>query len=193
MMDVKHFSSQGRVLAVLDRLPPELRPHFRPFENHFTGGLINADPPNHTRLRALVNHAFTPRTVERIKPRIQVLVDELIDNVSAGGQMDLIRDFAYPLPAIVIAEILGVPPETREDFQVWSDGVLAFQGSGFVTPEVLDASQTHLVAMRNFLAELLEDRRRAPRNDLLSELVQAQVEGDRLTPAELLTTCVTLL
>ncbi len=193
MLDVKHFSSQGRVLAVLDRLPQELRPHFRPFENHFTGGLINADPPNHTRLRALVNHAFTPRTVELLKPRIQVLVDELIDNVSAGGQMDLIRDFAYPLPAIVIAEILGVPPETREDFQVWSDGVLAFQGSGFVTPEVLDASQTHLIAMRNFLAELLDDRRRAPRNDLLSELVKAEVEGDRLTPAELLTTCVTLL
>lgn len=193
MLDVKHFSSQGRVLAVLDRLPQELRPHFRPFENHFTGGLINADPPNHTRLRALVNHAFTPRTVERLKPRIQVLVDELIDNVVAGGQMDLIHDFAYPLPAIVIAEILGVPPETREDFQVWSDGVLAFQGTGFVTPEVLDAAQTHLIAMRNFLAELLDDRRKQPRDDLLSELVRAEVEGDRLTPAELLTTCVTLL
>src|SRR5690349_4192684 len=70
MHDAKHFSSQGRVLAVLDRLTPAQREHFRPFENHFTGGLINADPPNHTRLRALVNHAFTPRTVERLKPRI---------------------------------------------------------------------------------------------------------------------------
>ncbi|MGH2523781.1 MAG: cytochrome P450 [Anaerolineales bacterium] len=193
MLDTQHFSSQGRVLAVLDHLPAGLRANFRPFENHFTGGLINADPPNHTRLRALVNKAFTPRTVEQLRPRIQGLVNEMLDAVQSRGKMDLVHDLAYPLPAIVIAEILGAPPETREDFQVWSDGILAFQGSGVVSPEVLEQSQQHLLAMRAFLTELLAERRRQPRDDLLSHLAEAEMEGDRLTPAELLTTCVTLL
>ncbi len=193
MLDTPHFSSQGRVLAVLDRLPPGLREHFRPFENHFTGGLINADPPNHTRLRALVNKAFTPRTVEQLRPRIQALINEMLDAVQARGALDIVADLAYPLPAIVIAEILGAPPESRADFQVWSDGILAFQGTGFVSPEVLAQSQEHLLAMRAFLSDLLADRRRQPRDDLLSHLVEAEMEGDRLTPAELLTTCVTLL
>jgi pimeloyl-[acyl-carrier protein] synthase len=193
LMDTRHFSSQGRVLAVLDRLPQGLRPHFQPFENHFTGGLINADPPNHTRLRALVNTAFTPRTVEQLRPRIQALIDNLLDAGQARGEMDLIRDLAYPLPAIVIAEIMGAPAESREDFQRWSHGVLAFQGAGVVDPAVLDESQQHLLALREFLSELLDERRRQPRDDLLSRLVLAEMEGDRLTPAELLTTCVTLL
>ncbi len=193
MLDVRHFSSQGRVLAVLDRYAPDVRQQFHTFETHFTGGLINADPPNHTRLRALVNHAFTPRTVERLRLRVQVLVDELIDAQLTNGAMDLIRDFAYPLPAIITADILGVPRETREDFQRWSDGVLAFQGKGYVPPEALAEAQTNLIALREFLWEHLEARRGHPSDDLLSHLVEAEMEGDRLTPAELLTTCVTLL
>lgn len=193
MLDVRHFSSQGRVLAVLDRYTPEVRQQFHTFETHFTGGLINADPPNHTRLRALVNHAFTPRTVERLRTRVQELVDELIDAKLASGTMDLIADFAYPLPAIITADILGVPRETRDDFQRWSDGVLAFQGKGYVPPEALAEAQTNLIALREFLWEHLEARRGHPSDDLLSHLVEAEMEGDRLTPAELLTTCVTLL
>ena len=195
LLDTQHFSSQGRVLAVLDRLPAGLRPKFKPFENHFTGGLINADPPNHTRLRALVNKAFAPRASEQLRPRIQALVDEMLDaaQAQARGEMDIIRDLAYPLPAIVIAEILGVPPEARDDFKLWSDGILAFQGAGVVSPELLEHSQRHLLAIREFLADLLAERRRQPRDDLLSQLTEAEMEGDRLTPAELLTTCVTLL
>lgn len=191
--DHVHFSSQGRVLAVLDRLPNGRRSEFQAFEDHFTGGLINADPPNHTRLRALVTKAFTPRASEQMRPRIQTLVDELLDAAEARGQLDIIRDFAYPLPATVIAEILGVPLEARDDFKLWSDGILAFQGAGVVSPEVLAESQRHLLAMREFLARLLDERRRQPKDDLLSQLVEAELEGDRLTPAELLTTCVTLL
>jgi pimeloyl-[acyl-carrier protein] synthase len=193
MLDVKHFSSQGRVLAVLNRYEPEVRAQFQTFESHFSSGLINADPPNHTRLRALVNYAFTPRTVERLRGRVQELVDDLIDARLEYGTMDLIRDFAYPLPAIITADILGVPRETREDFQRWSDGVLAFQGKGYVPPAALAEAQTNLIAMREFLAEHLEARRKQPSDDLLSHLVEAEMEGDRLTPAELLTTCVTLL
>src|SRR6185503_3276384 len=81
LLDTQHFSSQGRVLAVLDHMPADMRPKFQPFENHFTGGLINADPPNHTRLRALVNKAFAPRTSELMRPRIQALVNEMLNAV----------------------------------------------------------------------------------------------------------------
>jgi cytochrome P450 len=193
LQDTHHFSSQGRMLAVLDRLPPGARADFEPFENHFTVGLISSDPPNHTRLRALVNKAFTPRAVEQLRPRIEALVNELLDAAAARRGMDLVHDLAYPLPAIVIAEMLGAPPAAREDFKVWSDGILAFQGMGVVTREVLEHSQQHLLAMRAFLMDLLVERRRQPRDDLLSRLVAAEMEGDRLTEAELMTTCVTLL
>jgi cytochrome P450 len=193
LQDTRHFSSQGRMLAVLDRLPPASRPHFHLFESHFTVGLISSDPPNHTRLRALVNKAFTPRAVEQLRPRIAALVNELLDAALLRPDLDLVRDLAYPLPAIVIAEMLGAPPEAREEFKLWSDGILAFQGQGVVSAEVLEHSQHHLSNMRAFLMDLLADRRRSPRDDLLSRLVEAESEGDRLTEAELLTTCVTLL
>jgi cytochrome P450 len=193
LLDTQHFSSRGRVLAVLDRLPPDLRQHFQPFENHFSSGLINADPPDHARLRALVTKAFAPKATEALRPRIQQLVDELLDAVLPRGEMDIIQDFAYPLPAIVIAEILGVPPAARDDFKRWSDSILSFQGAGVVSPELLDRVQDDLLAMRAFLAALLDDRRARPRDDLLTHLVRAEIEGDRLTPAELLTTSVLLL
>lgn len=137
----RHFSSQGRMLAALHRLPSERRSHLGPFENHFTVGLISSDPPHHTRLRALVTKAFTPRVIEQLRPRIQQVVDELLDAVPPRSEMDIVRDLAYPLPAIVIAELLGAPAEARDDFKIWSDGILAFQGTGMVTPEVLEHSQ----------------------------------------------------
>ena len=191
--DPRRFSSQGRLLAALERFPAGLRAQFKPLEDHFAVGLISSDPPNHTRLRALITKAFIPRVIEQLRPRLQVLVDELLDTVQARGEMDLVRDLAYPLPAIVIAELLGAPPEDRENFKVWSDGIVAFQGSGVVSAELMAHSQHHLLEMRAFLAELMAERRREPRDDLLSRLVEAEMEGDRLTEAELLTTCVTLL
>jgi cytochrome P450 len=193
LQDTRHFSSQGRMLAALEHLPAGTRPQLKPFEDHFTVGLISSDPPNHTRLRALVNKAFTPRVIERLRPRLQQLVDELLDSIEPQGVLDIVRNLAYPLPAIVIAELLGAPAEARNDFKVWSDGILAFQGTGVVTPKVLQHAQHHLLDMRSFLSDLLAQRRRRPQDDLLSHLAAAEMEGDRLTEAELLTTCVTLL
>lgn len=187
------FSSQGRMLPALAHLPPEARGRLRPFEQHFLVGLISADPPDHKRLRTLVNTAFTPRVVERLRPRIQALVDELLDAVQGRGEMDLIRDFAYPLPATVIAELLGAPPEDRDRFKYWSEGILAFQGLGRVPLEIFERSQHDVLEMRAFIGDLLERRRRAPSDDLLSRLAAAEAAGDRLSEAEMLTMCVTLL
>lgn len=193
LRDTRYFSSRGRMLAALERFPDDTRVALRPLEDHFAVGLISSDPPDHTRLRALINKAFTPRVVEQLRPRIQALVDELLDVAQARGPIDLIRDLAYPLPATVIAELLGASPEDRDRFKVWSDGILSFQGRGVVTPAQMAHAQTHLLEMRAFLGDLLEQRRRAPREDLLSRLVEAESAGERLTEAELMTTCVTLL
>ena len=193
LRDPGAFSSQGRMLAALAHITPEARARLRPLEEHFSVGLISADPPDHRRLRTLVTAAFTPRVVEALRPRIQVLVDELLDAALGRGEVDLIRDVAYPLPATVIAELLGAPAEDRDRFKGWSDGIMAFQGTGRVTEATFDRAQASLLEMRAFLGALLERRRHTPSDDLLGRLVEAEAEGDRLTEAELLTLCVTLL
>jgi len=193
LRDPRHFSSSGRFSAVLEGLNGDERVAVRPLEEHFTVGLLGSDPPDHTRLRGLINRAFTPRVVEGLRPRVQEIVDGLLDAAAPRGQMDLVRDFAYPLPATVIAELLGAPADAQDDFKEWSDGILAFQGIGRATPELLARSQRDLLAMREFLTELLAERRTTPREDLLSRLVAAETDGQGLSEAELLTTCVTLL
>lgn len=193
LRDTRHFSSRGRNTSAIEAIPPEARDRVRALEDHFTVGLIGSDPPDHTRLRALVNRAFTPRVVEQLRPRVQTLVDDLLDAAEERGDIDLVRDVAFPLPAVVIAELLGAPPEDRDRFKVWSRGVIDFLATGRVTPEVIEASQQHLLEMRAFLGDLAVERRRAPREDLISRLVAAEADGDKLTEAELVTTCTTLL
>jgi cytochrome P450 len=194
LRDHRHFSSENRLPALLEHLRPEDRALAAPLENHFsTKGLIHSDPPDHTRLRALVNRAFTSRVVETMRPRIQALVDDLLDQVQSVGCMDIIRDLAYPLPATVIAELMGAPPQDRDLFKRWSDDIVAFQGTGRASPEVVARSQNGLLEMRDYLGMLFEQCRRNPRDDLMSGLVAAEETGDRLTRDELLSTCVTLL
>ncbi len=193
--DLARFSSCGRNTSAFDRLPGEVSERVRPLRDHFSVGLINSDPPDHTRMRGLINKAFTPRVVEQLRPRVQFLVDGLLEAVEerGDGRMDVIRDLAFPLPAMVIAEVLGAPPEDRDRFKIWTVGILKFQGTGSILPETAEESQAHLLEMRAFLADLADRRRRAPRDDLMSQLVAAEAEGDRLSESELLSTCVTLL
>jgi cytochrome P450 len=193
VQDPHRFSSRGRMLATLEHLPPDARERLKPFEDHFSVGLINSDPPDHTRIRALVNKAFTPRVVEQLRPQIQDLVDELLDAVQDSGEMDIVRDLAHPLPATVISGLLGVPPEDRNQFKVWADSILSFQGAGVLPAEFLERSQESLLAMRAYFGGLIAERRRRPHDDLLGRLVEAETGGDRLTEAELMTTSVTLL
>ena len=152
------------------------------------------DPPDHTRLRRLVSKAFTPRTVERLRPRVQALVDELLDAVADAGSMELIEDLAYPLPVQVISEMLGVPPEDHERFKGWSKDLARGLDPDFILPpEVLERRNQAVTAFSEYFLELIAERRRSPRDDLLSALVAAEDEGDRLTEQELLSTCTLLL
>lgn len=154
--------------------------------------LLGLDPPDHTRLRSLVLKAFTPRVVERLKPRIQELVDGLLDTAAERGEIELVEDFAYPLPVIVIAEMLGVPVEDRDRFQKWSR-VLAANLDPMPTPERMAGVEEARVALGEFFHEIIAERRREPREDLISALVAAEERGDALSETELLVMCNLLL
>ena len=154
--------------------------------------LLRLDPPDHTRLRSLVSKAFTPRAVEAMRPRIQTMTHDLLNGVKSGAPFDLIRELANPLPVMVIAEMLGVSAGDREQFKVWSTDLAL--GSDVSSSDDMharrSAAQEQLLA---YFQRVLQARRHQPRDDLLSALLAAEEEGERLTEAELLGTCMLLL
>ena len=168
----------------VDDLPDEVRP--------LTKSLISADPPDHTRLRGLVRKAFSPRLVERLRPRIQQIADELLDAVVTAGKMDLIDDYASPLPIMVIAELLGVPPADCARFRAWSNAFVADEP--FTNGDPLEAwRRTALAEFSSFLRALFERKRADPRDDLVTGLVLAREDGDALSADELLATVAVLI
>jgi pimeloyl-[acyl-carrier protein] synthase len=157
--------------------------------------MLDRDPPDHTRLRSLVNKAFTPRVVETLRPRIQGIVDGLLDRAQSVGHMDLIEEFAYPIPVAVICEMLGVPVEDHERFKAWSAD-LARSLDALLLPPDSGVAERGLVARQalgSYFRELIAVRRKSPRNDMLSGLIAAEEAGDKLTEEELLATCVLIL
>ena len=156
--------------------------------------MLFRDPPDHTRLRGLVSRAFTPRVVEALRPRIQQIVDGLLDRVQSAGRMEVISDLAYPLPVIVISEMLGVPEEDRERIKQWSaDIARSLDAIGLPTdPEIVDRGRTGRRAIGDYFRSLIPDRKKRPRGDLLSLLIEAEEQGDKLSEGELLATCVLL-
>jgi cytochrome P450 len=154
--------------------------------------MLFRDPPDHTRLRGLVSQAFTPRTVERLRPHIGEIAEHLLDEVKARGQMDLIADFAFPLPIIVIAELLGVPPEERDRFKAWSNQLIVGLSPLAQKEDFIQIGKA-IGELDDYLGGVIEERRRAPRQDLISELIQAQEAGDQLSQDEMVATCRLLL
>jgi cytochrome P450 len=168
------------------------------FQELFTtrkDAMLNADPPRHTRLRLLANKAFTPGAVAALAPFIQRFVDDVIDTVGPRGRMDVIRDLAYPLPATVIAEMLGVPHEDRDRFKQWSDDTAALASNlpANLSEDVLRRAAEGMRELRAYFAGIVAQRRLEPRDDLISGLVKAQQESDRLNEAELLANAALLL
>ena len=145
--------------------------------------MLDTDPPDHERLRALVSKAFTPRLIERMRPRVQAIADELLDAVQDRGEMDLIDDYAFPLPITVIAELLGVSAEDRNMFREWSNAAV----SGDATQEYIEKILIpNMDAFTAYLREMFDEKRKNPRDDLISALVQAEEAGDKLSEDELL-------
>ncbi len=156
--------------------------------------MLFRDPPDHTRLRGLVSRAFTPRVVEGLRPRIQQIVDGLLDRVQGAGRMEVISDLAYPLPVTVISEMLGVPEGDRERIKQWSaDIARSLDAIGLRTdPEIVDRGRTGRHAIGDYFRSLIPERKKRPRGDLLSLLIEAEEQGDKLSEGELLATCVLL-
>src|SRR5580704_984545 len=148
--------------------------------------MLNSDPPDHERLRRLVNKAFTVRRVERLRPRITAITTGLLDDMSTREQVDLLASFAFPLPITVICELLGVPVADQDDFRTWSATVV----SDTARTEVFHA---HATAMIRYFMALLAAKRHEPADDLLSDLIAARDDGDRLSENELVSMAFLLL
>jgi cytochrome P450 len=187
-----HVSS-NRHADARTQLPEAAREQARALREHLSLMMGNSDPPSHTRLRSLVNKAFTPRVVEAMSSRIQTLADQLLDAVQGAARMDVIRDFAYPLPIIVISELLGIPAEDRIQFKLWSDDFIGFIAAGRPSVERAQQAQQSLLAMADYFRAIAVRRRRHPQNDLISGLIAVEDHGQRLSEGELLAMCNSLL
>ncbi|MCI0839827.1 MAG: cytochrome P450, partial [Chloroflexi bacterium] len=193
LRDHKHFSSDSRN-AGLEGVQQDPNSGGDSIVNEEDRPFLFMDPPDHTRLRRLVNQAFTPRALESMRPRIQQLVDELLDAIEEKGEMDAIADLAYPLPVSVICEMLGVPHEDEPLFRVWSR-VLASSLDPDITvaPEVQKAREQAVFDSREYFRELIARRGDDRPPDILSALLTAEEEGDKLSERELLSTCTMIL
>ncbi len=157
--------------------------------------MLLTDPPDHTRLRKLVAKAFTPRSISAWRPRIEAVTDELLDGVAERGEMDLVKDLALPVPATLICEMLGVPVEDRDTFTEWTADAthgLALR-RGNAPPDLVERVMKAGLGLAGYFNELIAARRGKLGDDLLSRLIEAEEEGDRLGPEELLIQSIGLL
>ena len=187
--DYTLFSSERRRVAV--RTPSGR-------SNALERSLISMDPPQHRQYRNLVSAAFTPRALANLSGRIAAITQELLDEVRPKGEMDLVTEFAYPLPTIVIAEMLGVPASDRPMFKRWADALLNQQLSDaeFFKPEArsdMEYLTRTFDEMADYFQQMLEERQRHPRSDMMSDLLAAEVEGKHLSMEDTISFCILLL
>jgi cytochrome P450 len=169
------------------------RASLRPELDQEHKSMLISDPPDHTRLRALVQKAFTPRIIEQLRPRIVSIVDELLARIANGDRgFDLIADLAYPVPVVVIAELLGVPATDHETFRHWS-AALAASLDPMISSELRDRATEARDALHAYLRTIIAERRREPKSDLISALVAVEERGDVLSESDLVVMCTLLL
>ncbi|EJS68918.1 cytochrome P450 [Bacillus cereus] len=149
--------------------------------DHLTTHMLNSDPPNHSRLRSLVQKAFTPKMITQLEGRIQEIADDLINDAEQKGRVNLVDDYSFPLPIIVISEMLGIPKEDQEKFRIWSHAVIASPE----TSEEIEGIGIQLTEFISYLQYLVDVKRQEPKEDLVSALILAESEGHKLSAAEL--------
>ena len=188
-----HLSSD-KPRAKMSVLPELLRSKVDALGQHLSKWVSHSDPPDHTRLLGLVNQAFTPRSIQAMRSRISTIANELIDTVEPRGRMDLIGDFAYPMPVTVVCELLGIPAEDRAQFGVWIEDIVAFlDGPASQLAEVAEQSLSGLTDLTEYFDQIISRKRAEPGDDLISTLLGIEEAGDRLTDEELLAMCVQML
>lgn len=186
-----HFSAR-RVEQYGVGAPQEVQDKLREYNAFLSTWVAFIDPPEHTRLRALIAKAFTLQAAERLRPGIQAIVDRLLVKPAEQGRMDFIADFAAPLPLLVFGELMGVPAEDTRQVKGWVDGVMRLLGVGLPDAEHVDAGYDGVVALKDYFAGHIAARKVRPTEDLLSKLVEARVDGAGLTDDELVGMAVTL-
>ena len=185
--------SSARIQPALDRLSPEQRAERQPTYDVLMDWLVFRDPPDHTRLRKLVSRAFTPRAIESWRLRATQVVDDTLAELSGKESVNLISDFAYPIPAVVIAEIMGVPPNDRDIFKEWSDAVmvLVFGARGLEDRRL--KAQHGLMELASYLGDLVKFHRSKPADNIIADLIAAQEGDDRLSDQEIVANLVLFL
>ena len=155
--------------------------------------LIFMDPPEHTRLRKLLNKGFSPVAIEGLRPQVEIIVDQMLKPLKHGSEVELMREFANPMPVRIILEMLGIPQELRDTFVDWSRAIAVFRGSPDRTVEQARDAQDALIALTDFFRKAVAERRRNKGNDLISLLIDIEEEGEVLTEEELYAQCIALL
>jgi cytochrome P450 len=193
------WSAVGQTSAALAHLPPDQRAELSGLERLFSAGLLWSDPPDHTRIRAVVNKAMRPRDAEEMRPRIHGIVAEALDQIEehhgegAREPFDLVAEFAALIPVTVLAELLGIPPADVPRFRAWADTLAAFLGSPRPTAELAIAAQDTVLEARKFINRLAAERRARPADDVISRLVAARHAGAALSEDEFHATLIVLL
>ncbi len=177
----ERFSRAQGLMRGFQRLSESEQKMAQPVYHSFSKTMFYADPPYHTHLRGLMNNAFTPRRVEQLRPYIQKIVDDLLDAVQIENQMDVIHDLAYPLPVMVICELLGLPSHDRARFKSWSDDLFAILGTVRHAPHLMERAAQSLDEMTEYVTDLSHKRREQPGDDLLSALLSVAEDGGELS------------
>jgi cytochrome P450 len=193
LKDHTRFSNTDRIAVELATLPEADRAALAPLAAELGTGLIHSDPPDHTRMRRIVSQAFTPRVIETQRRRTAGLVDELIDGMQAKGRCDFIAEFAFPLPILVISDLFGVPRADRDRIKVWSECITELGSHRKPLAELARDALQATREMKTYFEAILEERRREPRDDLITLLLNAEDAGERLSRGELIGMAILIL
>lgn len=189
--------SADRVAPFFAAAPVDRQSKYANIMTYLGNWMVFRDPPQHTRLRGLFTKVFTPRSVKSLEPNVEQIVallfDEMEEKWRATGAVDWVRDFSYPLPAMVIMDLLGVPREDLRVVKHWSDDIGLFIGSARVTTDKYGRAEAGAKAMANYFRGIVVQRRIEPRDDIISQLLAAREQRDALTEDEIIATCILLL
>ena len=185
--------SAKRAQQMLLPLPLSRQAEFSELARMFSLWLIFMDPPEHTRLRKLLNKGFSPAAIEALRPQVEAIVDRMLSPLQHGSEVELMGEFANPMPVRIISEMLGVPQELHDTFVNWSRAIAVFRGNPERTVEQARAAQDALIAMTDFFRKAVAERRRNKGDDLISLLIDIEEDGEVLTEEELYAQCIALL
>ncbi|MCR9215407.1 MAG: cytochrome P450 [Proteobacteria bacterium] len=185
--------SPDRITPFYESLPPKEKSVLQEVIRYLNLWMVFRDPPRHTHLRKIMNSAFTPRAIMGLAPGIEEIVDRLLSSLDPSGEVDLVTDFATPLPALVIMNILGVPHDRLKDIKAWSDDMMVFIGTAQGVPDKYERARSGSHAMAGYFRQLIAARRQNLGDDILSTMITAQEDGEGLSDDELIASCMMIL